>query len=83
MTSRSKRGIMAKRKRAEQRPSGPEALDPHAVAGLVARLLTGRRAWSYTVTVLEQISPARKQKATPRDENRLQRALVRHFGGVT
>jgi len=75
---------MAKRKTREQRPFYPEALDPYATAGLFARLLPGRRVWRYTAIVpLEQIKPARKQKATPRDENRLRRMLVRHFGGVT
>jgi hypothetical protein len=75
---------MAKRKRGEQRPFRPEALDRHAAAGLVARLLPGRRVWRYTVMVpLEQIKPTRKQKATARDQNQLRRMLVRHFGGVT
>jgi hypothetical protein len=75
---------MAKRKRAEQRPFRPEALDPYAAAGLFARLLPGRRIWRYTLTVpLEQIKPTRKQKAAPRDQNQLRRMLVRHFGGVT
>ena len=75
---------MAKRKRGEQRPFHPEALDPYAAAGLCARLLPGRRVWRYTVTVpREQIKPTRKQKATPRDQNKLRRMLVRHFGGVT
>jgi hypothetical protein len=75
---------MAKRKRGDQRPFRPEALDRYAVAALYARLLPGQRIWRYTVTVpLEQIKPTRKQKATPRDENQLRRMLVRHFGGVT
>ena len=75
---------MAKRKRREQRPFRPEALDRYAVAGLGAQLLPGRRVWRYTVMVpLEQIKPTRKQKATPRDENQLRRMLVRHFGSVT
>jgi len=75
---------MAKRKRSEQRPFRPEALDRWADADMVARLLPGRRVWRYTVTFpREQIKPTRKQKATTDDENRLRRMLVRHFGGVT
>jgi hypothetical protein len=75
---------MAKRKRAEQRPFRPEALDRYAAAGLPARLLPGQGVWRYTLTVpLEQIKPTRKQKATPRDQNQLRRMLVRHFCGVT
>jgi hypothetical protein len=75
---------MPKKKRGEQRPFRPEALEPYAAIALLARLLPGRKIWRYTVTVpREQIKPTRKPKATPRDRNQLRQMLVRHFGGVT
>jgi hypothetical protein len=75
---------MAKRRPGEQRPFRPEALESFAVPSLMPRLLPGGRIWRYTIVVpIEQIKPIRKAKATPRDENRLRRMFVRHFGGVT
>ncbi len=75
---------MAKRRQGEQRPFRPDVLEAFAGVHLLPRLLPGRRVWRYKVTVpIEQIKPTRQAKATPRDENKLRRTFVRHFGGVT
>src|ERR1700737_3511410 len=83
-TSLSRLRTMPKRKRGEQRPFRPEALDSYVTDKLRPRLVPGGRVWRYTVTVpVEQIRPTKKAKATAHDLNDLRRMLVRHFGGVT
>jgi hypothetical protein len=75
---------MAKEKQKKRRPFNPGALEPHANPVLRPRMGPGETLWRYTTTIpLEEITPKKRQIATPEDVRNLQLMLGKHFGGFS
>lgn len=75
---------MAKRKRREQRLFNPQALASYASPDLLPRTTANATAWRYGVVVpREEIQPQRQLKATPDDLEEIEKALIRHFAGLS
>jgi hypothetical protein len=75
---------MAKSRPRKQRPFHRDVVDPYAVAGLRPRTGPGEALWRFTLTVpLEEVVPAKVQKATATDLDNLQQMFADHFGGFT
>ena len=74
---------MGKRKRGEQRPFNPRALQKFAVPELYPRVGSGSPVYRYTVVVpFEQLRPTKKPKATLQDLEELEQLLIRDFAGL-